>query len=623
MESCFVNRSSFSTDKLDVILALFSALLLVMVYIGDYLGVKIFQNIFLCFIFFFVGVPAVIGAFRHILKANFNIEVLMTLAAFGSIVIGSPHEGALLLILFSLSEALERSVANKLAFSLDELKNNSPKKANVIHQNGHIVEVSVKDVKLYEHILIKSGEMVPLDGVVVKGQSTISVAHLTGEAMPFPIEKGSQVIGGSKNCDVAFELKVTKTSDESMIAKILQLITDAKKNKPVLQRFLDRFSKPYASTVMILTVIATLVLAYGFSIDYITSIKRALAFMIAMSPCALIIATPTAYLSAITSCSKQGVLIKGGIILDTLAKCKKIVFDKTGTLTYGELLFLKYEPLNKSDFSFDDIIGIAYGLEKHAVHPIAKALVDFAQKKKILPYEILDSTIQHGHGLKGQVICRGKKIAVAIGLYDFIAKDFHIEPKNYDNVVCYLLIDSALFVMHFSDNIRQEAGSVIKELRALKIAPVMLTGDNSKSVETVAKTLAIDVICNVRPEDKLKYIAKISSSAICAMVGDGINDAPALAKANIGISMGLQSDTASLVSDIVLLRRDLTVLPWLIHKSRQMAKIVSQNLVIALLVIPIASTLAILGWIPLWLAVVLHEGSTLVVSCNSLRLLKR
>jgi heavy metal translocating P-type ATPase len=411
----------------------------------------------------------------------------------------------------------------------------------------------------------------------------------------------THIAAGARNLESALVIEVTRTSADSTLSRIIRLITQAQEAKPRLQRWLDRFGKRYATTIITLTFLFALFLPHLFAMSYETSIYRALAFLIAASPCALIIATPTAYLSAISACARKGILLKGGITLDALASCTTIAFDKTGTLTTGELLCHTDAP--------DPILSIAYGLERHVVHPIATAITKLAQKKKIASAEITQLRPIPGFGIEG--IYQNQKVSIG-----------RPTTSAEENILAALTIGTEQYLFRFTDTIRAEVPHLI---RALPLRPVMLTGDNARSAHAVAATVGItEVYADLRPEDKLDKVAALSEQEGLAMVGDGINDAPALARATVGISMGrIGSATAVDASDVVLLNDDLHLLSWLYQKARQTQAIVKQNLTLALAVICLATTPALLGLVPLWLAVILHEGGTVLVGLNSLRLLRR
>lgn len=612
-----------------------STLLLVFAFAFSFTNTPV-SNLFLAFVFFFSGIPALIESIDDLKSLQINIDVLMTLAAFVALFIDSGLEGALLLVLFEISGALEETVSNKALSAIHNLNHLAPKIARVVADDGSIYEKSVREIEPGTKLLIKSGEVVPLDGKVIEGASSVNLVHLTGESIPDPKEIGDEVPAGARNLDAALVIEVTRTSSDSTLTRIIQLILEAQEAKPRLQRWLDQFGKTYATTIITLTFLFAICLPLLFAMPYSGfegSIYRALAFLIAASPCALIIAVPTAYLSAISACARKGILLKGGITLDALATCKTVAFDKTGTLTTGDLLCTALEPIGKTKTADLEALGIATALERHVVHPIATAIVRHAQEQKAPLPEIFNFKAIPGYGLEGTL---QNGTPVAIGLLEHIIKTASPEAiqeirakathsATQGHVLSALSIGSELFLFRFTDQVRTEIPGLMQKIRQQNgLAPVMLTGDNEQNAHFVGKLLGIEQIyANLRPEDKLDMVAKLVEKNGLAMIGDGVNDAPALARATVGISMGrIGSATAVDASDVVLLNDDLHLLSWLFSKATLTQSIIKQNLILALAVILLATTPALLGLVPLWMAVILHEGGTVLVGLNSLRLLR-
>ncbi len=598
-----------------------SAFLLLFSFIFSFFpGQSSLSNLFLLLTFFFAGIPALISSVEDIFNLEINIDVLMTLAAFLSVLIGSGKEGALLLVLFSFSGSMEVAVRTKAKGALSALKKLAPQKAFVVQPDGTLVERSVRDISTGTHIHVKAGEVIPLDGTVIAGASSVNLVHLTGENLPVTRDVGDVVPAGGRNLEGALTLEVTHTSSDSTLARIIQLITQAQEAKPKLQRWFDSLSNRYAISIISLSFLFALTFPWFLNIPYIGkegSIYRALAFLIAASPCALIIAIPIAYLSAVSACAKKGILLKGGMILDALAKCKTIAMDKTGTLTTGELTCL--EMITTGDRK--TFLSIAYALERSAVHPIAHAITLFAEKENVLPANITDFLSVPGYGLKGKF--EGKE--VRIGNADWLMpNDDQVNAiKERGEIVTVLIWGEEYALFRFRDLLRPDIVPTLNKLKAkwgMRI--LMLTGDHEASARAIAEEAGLtEYYADLRPEDKLEYISKEEN---LAMVGDGINDAPSLARASVGISMGKGGSTTAIdASDIVLLQDRVELLEWLIRKSHQVVRVVKQNVTIAAAAILVATTPALLGWIPLWAAVVLHEGGTVVVGLNALRLLRR
>ncbi len=616
-------------------LALIAALFLIAAFVTSFFSIHL-SNLFLIVVYFLAGTPALIGTLEDLRNLEINIDVLMTLAALLSVTIGSGMEGGLLLVLFELSAAMEGAVEQKTKSALINLNRLSPTKAAVISEDGTLHSRSVKEIHPGMHILIKAGEVIPLDGTVISGSSFVNLVHLTGESVPIAKTVGNDVPAGARNLDGTLTLEVTRTSSDSTLSHIVHLITQAQGSKPRLQQLLNRFGKRYALAIIGLSILFALLLPLFFSLPYLGiegSIYRALTFLIAASPCALIISTPTAYLSAISSCSKRGVLLKGGVIFDALTNCRHIAFDKTGTLTTGELTLDRVVTLVPSS-TIDEITALSFAaaLERHAVHPIATALVKNAQENKLPHVDLTHFKAIAGAGLEGAT----HEIDLFIGNPDFISKHIpgamqntwkEIESRlnKEEGMFTLLFAGGALFAFYFQDEIRENIPAMLESLKKDSLKPVMLTGDRKINTSSVAKIAGIDaVFADLRPEDKLKKVEHLSKEGGLAMVGEGINDAPALARATVGISLGkIGSATAIDASDVVFLHDEITLLPWLFQKAKKTLSIVRQNLALAILVIFLTSILALLGIVPLWAAVILHEGGTILVGLNSLRLLRK
>lgn len=590
-------------------------------------------------VYFLAGVPALIESLHDLLRLEVNIDVLMTLAAFSSAFIGSPFEGALLLVLFSISGSMEESVEMKAKGAISSLYKLSPSKAWVV-DGDMVLPKSVKEIAVGTSILIKAGEVVPLDGIVLKGVSSVNLSHLTGESLPVRKQIHDIVPAGAANLEGSLVLEVTHTNTDSTLSKIIELVTEAQEARPEIQRWFDKVSQRYAAIIILLSLFFCLVLPFLAGIPFLGfegSIYRSLAFLIAASPCALIIAIPIAYLSAVSACARRGILIKGGMTLDALARCSLLAFDKTGTLTTGNLQCTSFKLLAGPAKHREEVaLSVAFAMEQNALHPIARAIETFANEKKVEVGKVEDFRAIAGYGIEAIALINGERVPAYIGNPD------HILPKlsgiNKEQVeeqlvliqekgdlLAVLLLEEELFLFTFSDMPRPDIEATLKQLKKSGIKEcIMLTGDHVNSAKKMAAHLEIErFYADLKPEDKLKIVSDLSKGHGLAMVGDGVNDAPALARATVGIGMGkVGSATAIAAADVVLLRDDLTSLDWLFKKARQTVAIVKENLVLAAAVILLATIPALLGWIPLWVAVILHEGGTVLVGLNALRLLK-
>ncbi|SPN73980.1 Probable cadmium-transporting ATPase,zinc/cadmium/mercury/lead-transporting ATPase,Uncharacterized protein conserved in bacteria,heavy metal translocating P-type ATPase,E1-E2 ATPase [Chlamydia serpentis] len=588
-------------------------------------------NLFIVFTFFLAGTPALIKSLDNIRQKIVNIDILMTSAAFGSIFIGGALEGALLLVLFAISEALGQMVSGKAKSTLVSLKQLAPTTGWLVLENGNLQKVAISKVEVGNILRIKSGEVVPLDGEILHGSSSINLMHLTGEKVPKACHIGSIVPAGAHNIEGSFDLRVLRIGSDSTIAHIINLVIQAQNSKPKLQQRLDKYSSIYALSIFSIASAIAILVPLFTSIPFLgpqSAFYRALAFLIAASPCALIIAIPIAYLSAINACAKHGILLKGGVILDRLVSCNSIVMDKTGTLTTGQLTCVGCDYFGpKNNNFFPSVLA----LEQSSSHPIAEAIVTYlsAQKVSSLPADRY-LTIP-GEGVRGYFdeeeafvgrVETGLKRVSSEHLQEIQQKIYQAKRQGEICSIAYLGKSFALF--YFRDIPRPQATEIIKDLKKLGYPVSMLTGDHKISAENTAELVGIsEVFSDLSPDQKLKKVRELATERQIMMVGDGINDAPALAQATVGIAMGeAGSATAIEAADIVLLHDSLAALPWIIQKAKQTKKVVSQNLALALAIILLVSWPASLGIIPLWLAVILHEGSTVIVGLNALRLLK-
>jgi heavy metal translocating P-type ATPase len=619
-------ESRYLSRHLKLRASFLAALLLVCAFIAPWLHVP--SSLFLIVVYFLVGVPALIDAVEDLSLLDVNIDVLMTLAAFSSVFIGGALEGGLLLVLFSLSGSLEETVSFKAKGAIRSLRQLAPKKGLVLRPDGTTREKAVQDIPVGAKILIRSGEMVPLDGVVLEGATHLSLVHLTGEAQPVRKQKGDLVPAGAITHEGVLTLEVTATSYDSTLARIIHLVTEAQEAKPTLQRWFDHFSKGYSITIISLFVFFAGTLPFLFGLAFLGpggSIYRSLSFLIAASPCALILAIPIAYLSAISSLAKSGILLKGGSTFDALLKTQAIAFDKTGTLTTGELQLVGIEAVNDTAI---EALQVAFSLERGATHPIARAIVKEAEKQGISPLSIEEFATLPGYGLRAT--WNGKRIYIGNPLYfEGTLQQRLLERiegyRQQGEMVSVLLVDQDLFLFRFTDDLRPDLLQLMTTLRKkFKYTLYLLTGDHEANGQLVGTKIGIErVFSNWRPEVKLAHVSALSEGEGLIMVGDGINDAPALARATVGIAMGKVGSGAALdASDIILLQDNLNLLPILLEKAHLTKRIVIQNLSLAITAIIFASALSLLGWIPLWAAVVFHEGGTVLVGLNALRLIK-
>jgi len=600
-----------------------------------------------CYIgaYFFGGFYTTKEAIEGISKGEFEIDFLMLVAAIGAAVLGQWAEGALLLFLFSLGHSLEHYAMEKAKKSIAALTELAPKTA-VLKKGNDVKEVKIEELKAGDVIVVKPNSKISADGVVVNGNSSVNQAPITGESVPVdktPVEDTNvdinnadkldakyRVFAGSINGSGNLEIKVTKVAADSTIARLVKLVNEAQTQKSPTQNFTDKLEKYYVPSVLILVVLllfAFLIIDEPFS----TSFYRAMAVLVAASPCALAISTPSAVLSGIARAAKGGVLIKGGKPLEELGSLTAIAFDKTGTLTEGKPKLTGIYPLN--GVSEEQLLQVVIAVEKLSDHPLAAAIVKGGMEKlkKNVPAASNVQAIQ-GRGVKadyeGTIIHIGNKELFTeknSQLPDDIKSKAEDLEKQGNTTMIVEQNNQYIGIVTLMDVARDDAKDTLGQLSKIGIRKmIMLTGDNQRVAEAIAKKIGItDAWGNLMPEQKVEAIEKLTASEKkVAMVGDGVNDAPAMAKSTVGIAMGAAgSDVALETADIALMADKLSNLPFAIGLSKKAHGIIRQNLVISLGMVVILIPLTILGIAHIGPAVIGHEGSTLVVVFNALRLL--
>lgn len=586
-------------------------------------------------------------AFAAILKGGFEIDFLMLVAAIGAAILDVWAEGALLLFLFSLAHALEHYAMGKARKSIAALADLTPKIA-LLKENGEVREVGIEQLAVGDIILVRPNSKITADGFVIMGESTINQAPITGESIPvdkvpvknpemtfatdLDIPEESRVFSGTINGNSTIEIKVTKATKDSTLSRLIILVNEAQTQKSPTQRFTDKFEKYFVPIVLGLVVL----LIFAFLVideDFSDSFYRAMAVLVAASPCALAISTPSAVLSGVARAARGGVLIKGGLPLENLGTLTAIAFDKTGTLTEGKPKLTRIVPLG--GISETDLLKIAVAVEDLSDHPLAKALVRDGKERlgevEIPSADHLEAVL--GKGIKADL--EGEKIFIG-NLELFNSLDDQ-KPDN-DTVIAVQDLESEgnttmlirrgetyIGIIGMMDKPRPEAKETLKKLKELGISRmIMLSGDNQQVADNVAKEIGItEAWGGLLPEDKVKAVKDLMlKESKMAMVGDGVNDAPAMANSTVGIAMGAAgSDVALETADVALMADKLETLPFAIGLSRMASRIIKQNLWISLGMVAVLIPLTILGIASIGPAVLLHEGSTLLVVFNALRLL--
>jgi Cd2+/Zn2+-exporting ATPase len=567
-------------------------------------------------------------------ERSVDIDLLMILAALGALAIGAPFEGAMLLFLFSLSNVLQHVAIGRSRRAIGALMELRPDAA-LVRRGGGWVETPVEAVAVGDVVRVRPGDRVPLDGVVVEGTGEADQASLTGESVPVPKDRGDDVFGGTTVGGGALDVRVTKPAGESAIARVIALVEDAQSRKAETQRLIDRFEEPYALAVIGMTLIAIALPILGWGAEFRPTVYRAMTLMVAASPCALVISTPAAVLSAIAAAARSGVLFKGGVTVEEAAGVRAVAFDKTGTLTAGQTRLTDVVPL-ADGLTEADLVALAAAVQARSEHHLARATVREAEARGLAIAEADAFQAAAGLGVEARVGGRTVRIGNPqhVGTRDVarlgaaLAEVDRLRAQARTAVVV-TEADAAgervLGVMAFADVLRPTAAETVRRLRAAGVEHVaVLTGDTAAVAEAVGREAGVDAVyADLLPEAKVDLVRQLEAEwGGVAMVGDGVNDAPALAAATLGVAMGGGgTDVALETADVVLMADDLGKIPYLLRLSRRTRRTLAVNIAISLGAI-VVMVVAILGvGLALPLAVVGHEGSTVLVSLNGLRLL--
>ncbi len=568
---------------------------------------------------------------RNLSRFAFDMNTLMTIAIVGAAAIGEWREGATVVFLYAISEALEAYSMDQARSSIRSLMDIAPKEATV-RRNGREMQVPVDEIRIGDVMIVKPGQKIAMDGRVVKGASTVNQAAITGESIPAAKSAGDEVFAGTLNEEGLLEVEVTKTVDDTTIAKIIHLVEEAQAERAPTQAFVDRFAKVYTPTIMLIALGIAVLPPLVAGADWHAWIYRGLAVLVVGCPCALVVSTPVAIVTAIGRAAKNGVLIKGGLHLEEAGSLSAVAFDKTGTLTRGVPDVTDIKAVGA--FGEDDCLRIAAALEKGSRHPLATAIVRKAERAGVRSPEAEQVASITGKGITAVVdgipyyvgSPRLFEDMLAGGLADSIRREIDVLQAQGKTVMLLGTDSDVLALFAAADEVRESSRQALERLHRLGIRKtVMLTGDNEATAEAIARHIGIDDYrAELLPQDKRDAIRQLKQEhGKVAMVGDGVNDAPALATATVGIAMGgAGTDTALETADIVLMADDLSKLPFTIHLSRRALSVIRQNIAIALAMKAAALILMVPGWLTLWLAIVADMGATLLVTGNALRLLR-
>ncbi len=575
--------------------------------------------------------PKALRALRHF---SLDMNVLMSVAVIGAACIGEWTEAAAVVFLFALSELLEGFSVGRARRAIQSLLELTPETA-LVKRGDQIQEIRVEEVKVDEILIIKSGARVPLDGVVTSGESAINQAPITGESMPVEKKSGDTVFAGTINGEGSLEVKATKASTDTTLAKIIKLVGEAQGQKAPSQRFVDRFAKIYTPAVFVIAILVLLSGPLLFHGAWLEWTYRALVLLVIACPCALVISTPVSIVSGMTAMARRGVLIKGGVFLEEIGKLKALAVDKTGTITEGKPRVQQVIPWNGK--SEEEILRVAAAIDTHSEHPLAQAVVKYAEEKKIQFPRGENYQSKTGRGAEAQIdghlyfVGNHRFAHESAVCSDELEKKLHeIEAQALSVVIvghkphqdCK---GEVLGILAVGDTIRPNAIEAIKALHAAGVKKiVMLSGDNQRTVDAISKQVGIDEAKgDLLPDQKIERVRELlAQHKHVGMIGDGVNDAPAMAIASIGIAMGgAGTDTAIETADIALMQDDLSKVAEAIALGRRTVRIIKTNIAFALGVKAVFLVLALSGHTSLWLAILADTGATLVVIANALRLL--
>jgi len=591
--------------------------------------------------YLFAGQQGVRSAVASLRERVLDVDVLMVLAALGAAAIGAPFEGALLLFLFSFSNVLQRHAMERTQHAIESLLTLRPSEA-LVKRGGGTEKVPVENLRIGDIVIVRPGEQIPVDGVLAEGSTHVDEASLTGESMPVAKTTGSPLFAGTLNQSGGIELRVTKRAEDSTLARMVKLVAEAQAEKSKAQRFLEQAEQYYAMGVIGFTILVFLVPWLFQGATFTHAFYRAMTIMVVASPCALIISTPATVLSAIGGAARRGILIKGGSHLERTANINIVAIDKTGTLTVGKPSLtdvITPAGIHPVASGLPDeilpLLGIAAALEAKSEHPLAHAIVRSAKALGMDPLAAIDFQSTAGKGAEATVngtryLVGSERLlrelnAASLGPLDSLSKQLQADGKT-----CVWLGSrtgdevTALAVLAMADTIRPAARELVRDLQALGVRKVvMLTGDHRLVADAIARQAGVtEVYAELLPEDKLNVIRRLKSEGTVMMVGDGVNDAPALAMSDVGVAMGAAgADVAMETADIVLMGDRLENIPLLLGHARHAKHVLFQNLIFATGVIVVLVGAALGFSLALPLGVVGHEGSTVIVCLNGLRLL--
>lgn len=589
-----------------IIIAISTILLVLGLYFDFILGQKFISQTMFLLTAAVSGYPIIKHGILSLFKGRFTISILITIAAAGAFLIGEGAEGASVMFLYFIAEFLEDYAGERARKSLGSLVKLAPENA-LVRRGDKTVEIHAHAVEVDEIVVVKPGDKIPLDGMVIKGISSVNQAAITGESIPINRSVGDEVFAGTINEEGYLEVKVTRRSDKTVISQIIELVKEAQKRKSKTEAFIDRFSGYYTPVVILMAVIVATVPPFILGLSFDTWFYRALVLLVVSCPCALAISTPVSMVSGITAGTRNGVLIKGGEYVEEMQNTRIMVFDKTGTLTLGKMEVTDIIPLK--NHTPEEVLEIAASLESKSKHPLAETVLKYSKIKNVEIKNVSDFESIPGKGLQGKIGDETFYIGISSLFEENIEYSDDIIKKLENQGKTAVIIGTKDYIMGFigfMDKIKDQTPQTIEELKKRKIETMMLTGDNEGTARAVASAIGMDeYYANLLPEDKVKIINDlVDKYKHVVMVGDGINDAPALARSNVGIAMAAAgSDVAIESADISLMQDDISKVNYLVDLSKKTMCVVKQNVTASIIIKGSFAILAVFGFITLWMGV--------------------
>lgn len=624
-----LEKTTWLVHHQEVLLALLSGLFLAVGFLGkqffglpSWVAMSLYASAYLA-----GGFNTTRHGIEAALNLRFDVDFLMVVAAIGATILGRWAEGALLLFLFSLGHALEHYAMERARHAIEALGDLTPRSAHV-QRNGEVREISIEEIRVSDVVIVRPGERIPVDGEVLDGHSAVDQSPVTGESLPVEKEAGNEVFAGTVNGEGLLEVGVTKLAEDTTLARVIQMVEEAQAQQSPTQQFTQRFTRVFVPVVLVVVLLVIIVPPLMDWLSWQAAFLRAMTILVAASPCALAISTPSAVLSGIAQAARNGVLIKGGVHLENLGQVEAVALDKTGTLTQGKPQVT--DMVSLGEYSEDDLLRTAAAVESRSEHQLAAAVVKLADERKVEYGQADDLQSVGGRGVRARL--NGDLVEIgSLKLFEGqeVPVDVHESIKELEAQGKTTMLvrqgDDYLGIIALADQPRERARGTLTQLKKLGIrALVMITGDNERVATAIAEQVGLTYTCaSLLPDEKVRAIESLKQQYDgVAMIGDGVNDAPALATATVGIAMGAGgTDVALETADIALMGDELSKLPFTVGLSRRSRRIIRQNLAISLGVVFVLVVGALFGLADIGPAIIMHEGSTLLVVFNALRLL--